>query len=154
MIPGSGLWALGSGLWALGSGRSGLWALGSGLWALCWGALGSGLGSGIWALGSGRSGRSGLWALRSGLWALGPGPWALGSWARPEPKSAPNECFSELWGYVSGRRQIWTKAVRSPKVLQINACLSFGDRFLCGASAGRSWPKPHGAQKCFKLMLF
>ena len=68
---------------------------------------------------------------------------------RPQPLS--------FWGYVSGRgvgRQILAKAVRSPKVFQMSVCLSFGDTFLGGASAVRSWPKPSGAQKCSKLMLF
>ena len=77
--------------------------------------------------------------------------------SRPEPRSAPNECFLKLLGYVSGRgvgRQILAKAVRSPKVFQMNAFLSFGDTFLGGASAARSGPRPSGAPKCSKLMLF
>ena len=46
-------------------------------------------------------------------------------------------------------RQILAKAVRNPKVLQINAFLSFGDTFLGGASA-----KAVRSPKCSKLKLF
>ena len=73
------------------------------------------------------------------------------------PKVLQMNAFFKLWGHVSGQgvgRQILATAVRRPKVLQMNAFLSFGDTFLGGASAVRSWPKPSGAQKCSKLMLF
>jgi hypothetical protein len=79
---------------------------------------------------------------------------------RLELTSAPNECFSKLletrpWAARRGvGRQILAQAVRSPKVLQINAFLSFGDTFLGGASAARSGPRQSGAQKCSKFNAF
>ena len=64
--------------------------------------------------------------------------------------------FQAVFGRDVGH-QIEAKAVRSPKVLQINAFLSFWRRVPgrpAGASAARSSPKPSGAQKCSKLMVF
>ena len=54
----------------------------------------------------------------------------------------------------AGRRSRLHEDLGCPKVLPVNAFLSFGYAFLGGASAARSGPRPSGDPKCSKWMLF